>query len=100
MVWSCLAARGKFCCQNRSEARRFRREVNDLLAGLCEVGYDRCAFRRLMQWIEPNGRQEAERRTLQQRGTNARKKKKTESETFDEGKGKSLTVINHKEAEN
>ncbi|KAK6760556.1 hypothetical protein RB195_021861 [Necator americanus] len=31
---------------------------------------------RLMQWIEPNGRQEAEKRTLQQRGTNARKKKK------------------------
>ncbi|KAK6735651.1 hypothetical protein RB195_018712 [Necator americanus] len=29
----------------------------------------------LMQWIEPNGRQEAERRTLQQCGTNARKKK-------------------------
>ncbi|KAK6757161.1 hypothetical protein RB195_015155 [Necator americanus] len=32
-----------------------------------------CAF--VMQWIEPNGRQEAEKRTLQQRGTNARKKK-------------------------
>ncbi|KAK6749218.1 hypothetical protein RB195_001675 [Necator americanus] len=30
---------------------------------------------RLMQWIEPNGRQEAQRRTLQQRRTNARKKK-------------------------
>ncbi|ETN69530.1 hypothetical protein NECAME_05243 [Necator americanus] len=27
MIWSRLAARRKFCCQNRSEARRFRREA-------------------------------------------------------------------------
>ncbi|KAK6765227.1 hypothetical protein RB195_025241 [Necator americanus] len=27
MVWSRIAARGQFCWQNRSEARRFRREA-------------------------------------------------------------------------
>ncbi|KAK6738397.1 hypothetical protein RB195_020483 [Necator americanus] len=39
--------------------------------------YDRCTFvYGCTEWIEPNGRQEAEKRTLQQPGTNARKKKK------------------------
>ncbi|KAK6764158.1 hypothetical protein RB195_024472 [Necator americanus] len=40
--------RGKFRCQNCSEARRFRREAareaKDSLVGPCEAGYDRCAF--------------------------------------------------------
>ncbi|KAK6764326.1 hypothetical protein RB195_024593 [Necator americanus] len=43
-----LAARGRFCCQNRSEARRFRTEAaweaKDSLVGPCEAEYDRCAF--------------------------------------------------------
>ncbi|KAK6748887.1 hypothetical protein RB195_001482 [Necator americanus] len=82
----CLGARGKFCCQNRSEARRFRREAareaKDSLVRPCEAGYDSGCVR-LMQWIEPNGRQEAERQTLQQRGTNARKKKTLVGEVLD-----------------
>ncbi|KAK6736653.1 hypothetical protein RB195_019387 [Necator americanus] len=43
-----LAVRGKFCFQNRSEARRCIREAaweaKDSLVGPCEAGYDRCAF--------------------------------------------------------
>ncbi|KAK6764475.1 hypothetical protein RB195_024701 [Necator americanus] len=39
MVWSRPAARGRFCCQNRSEARRFRSEAaweaKDSLVELC-----------------------------------------------------------------
>ncbi|KAK6738396.1 hypothetical protein RB195_020483 [Necator americanus] len=43
----------------------------------CEAKDDRCTFvYGCTEWIEPNGRQEAEKRTLQQPGTNARKKKK------------------------
>ncbi|KAK6737450.1 hypothetical protein RB195_019883 [Necator americanus] len=48
MVWSRLAAGGRFCCQNRSEARRFRSEAaweaKDSLVRPCEAGYDRCTF--------------------------------------------------------
>ncbi|KAK6741987.1 hypothetical protein RB195_009702 [Necator americanus] len=48
MVRSRLAARGRFCGQNRTEARRFRSEAaweaKDSLVRPCEAGYDRCTF--------------------------------------------------------
>ncbi|ETN82713.1 hypothetical protein NECAME_07824 [Necator americanus] len=51
MVRSRLAARGRFCCQNRTEARHFRSEAaweaKDSLVRPCEAGYDGYAF---MRW--------------------------------------------------
>ncbi|KAK6761266.1 hypothetical protein RB195_022360 [Necator americanus] len=47
-VRSRLAARGRFCGPNRTEARRFRSEAaweaKDSLVRPCEAGYDRCTF--------------------------------------------------------